>query len=397
MIDFMHKTILVINSGSSSIKFSLLDQETHNVIVSGLAEELNSPIARISFKQDGKKFEETLNGGDHEVAMKTILEELEKRELSESIAAVGHRIVHGGEKFKTATLIDDDVIAGIEEMIPYAPLHNPAHLLGIRSTKKVMPNLPQVAVFDTAFHQTLPDYAYRYAVPTDWYKNHGVRRYGFHGTSYKFVTQEATKLLGIPIDNSALIIAHLGNGASLAAVLNGKSVDTTMGFTPLEGLSMGTRSGDIDAALLPYLIDRLKLSAHEIVDMLNKKSGNLGVSGISGDMRELEAAAATGHKDAQLAIDIFAFRVAKYIGALMTSLPRVDGIVFTAGVGENGSDLRIKVVERLSVFGYKLDEQLNEVTVRGKQGVISAKGTPTILVVNTNEELMIALDTAALI
>lgn len=397
MIDFMHKTILVINSGSSSIKFSLLDQETHNVIVSGLAEELNSPIARISFKQDGKKFEETLNGGDHEVAMKTILEELEKRELSESIAAVGHRIVHGGEKFKTATLIDDDVIAGIEEMIPYAPLHNPAHLLGIRSTQKVMPNLPQVAVFDTAFHQTLPDYAYRYAVPTDWYKNHGVRRYGFHGTSYKFVTQEATKLLSIPIDNSALIIAHLGNGASLAAVLNGKSVDTTMGFTPLEGLSMGTRSGDIDAALLPYLIDRLKLSAHEIVDMLNKKSGNLGVSGISGDMRELEAAAAKGHKDAQLAIDIFAFRVAKYIGALMTSLPRVDGIVFTAGVGENGSDLRIKVVERLSVFGYKLDEQLNEVTVRGKQGVISTKGTPTILVVNTNEELMIALDTAALI
>ncbi len=397
MIDFMHKTILVINSGSSSIKFSLLDQETHDVIVSGLAEELNSPIARISFKQNGEKFEETLNGGDHEVAMKTILEELEKRELSESIAAVGHRIVHGGEKFKTATIIDEDVIAGIEEMIPYAPLHNPAHLLGIRSTQKVMPNLPQVAVFDTAFHQTLPDYAYRYAVPTDWYKNHGVRRYGFHGTSYKFVTQEATKLLNIPVSDSALIIAHLGNGASLAAVLNGKSVDTTMGFTPLEGLSMGTRSGDIDAALLPYLIDRLKLSAHEIVDMLNKKSGNLGVSGISGDMRELEAASAAGHKDAQLAIDIFAFRVAKYIGALMTSLPRVDGIVFTAGVGENGSDLRTKVVERLSVFGYKLDNTLNDETVRGKQGIISAKNTPNILVVNTNEELMIALDTAALI
>lgn len=389
----MHKTILVINSGSSSIKFSLLDRENHEVIISGLAEELSGSTARVNFKQNGKKDEESLNGGDHEVAMVRILDELDKRGLRDSIVAVGHRVVHGGEKFKHSQLIDDEVLAGIEEAIPYAPLHNPAHVIGINATRKLMPDLPEVAVFDTAFHQTMPDYAYRYAVPTEWYENYGIRRYGAHGTSHRYVAQEAAKLLEIPLNESAFVVAHLGNGASLTAVLNGKSVDTTMGFTPLEGISMGTRSGDIDAAVLPYMMDKLDVDAKAIVNILNKKSGHLGVSGFSSDMRELEEAADKGDKKAKLAIDIFAFRAAKYIGALMTSLPRVDAIVFTAGVGENSSTLRQLIVDRLKVFGYELDEDANQDMVRGQAGIISGSASPVIMVINTNEELMIAIDT----
>ena len=389
----MHKTILVINSGSSSIKFSLLDRENHEVVISGLAEELGGPSARVNFKQDGKKDEESLNGGDHEVAMARIMDELDKRGLRDSIVAVGHRIVHGGEKFKHSQLIDDEVLAGIEEAIPYAPLHNPAHVVGIKATRKLMPELPEVAVFDTAFHQTMPDYAYRYAVPTEWYENYGVRRYGAHGTSHRYVAQEAAKLLEIPLEDSAFVIAHLGNGASLTAVLNGESVDTTMGFTPLEGISMGTRSGDIDPAVLPYMMDKLDVDAKEIVNILNKKSGHLGVSGLSSDMRELEEAADKGDEKAKLAIDIFAFRAAKFIGALMTSLPRVDAIVFTAGVGENSSTMRQLIVDRLKVFGYELDEDANQDMVRGQAGIISDPASPVVMVINTNEELMIAIDT----
>lgn len=389
----MQKTILVINSGSSSIKFSLIDQKDHSLVISGLAEELGSSAARIAFKYNGEKIEESLIGGDHEKAMARILEELDARKLRDSIVAVGHRVVHGGERFKHSQLIDDEVIAGIEAAIPYAPLHNPAHLLGIKATKKVLPELPQVAVFDTAFHQTMPDFAYRYAVPTDWYENYGVRRYGAHGTSHRYVAQEAAQQLDIPLEDSAFVIAHLGNGASLTAVLNGESVDTTMGFTPLEGISMGTRSGDIDPAVMPYMMEKLDVDAKEIVNILNKKSGHLGVSGFSSDMREIEEAATKGDKNAKLAIDIFVHRAAKFIASLMTSLPRVDAIVFTAGVGENSSTIRQQIVDRLAVFDYELDAEANDEMVRGHQGVISDPASPVVMVVNTNEELMIAIDT----
>lgn len=389
----MQKTILVINSGSSSIKFSLIDRENHSVIISGLAEELGSAASKITFKIDGEKHQEDLNGGDHEFAMARILKELDDRKLRDSIIAVGHRVVHGGEQFKHSQLIDNEVLAGIEAAVPYAPLHNPAHILGIKATKKVLPELPQVAVFDTAFHQTMPEYAYRYAVPTEWYETYGVRRYGAHGTSHRYVSQEAAKQLDIPLEDSGFVVAHLGNGASLTAVLNGESVDTTMGFTPLEGISMGTRSGDIDPAVMPYMMEKLNVDAKEIVNILNKKSGHLGVSGFTSDMRELEEAAAKGDKNAKLAIDIFTHRAAKFIGSLMTSLPRVDAIIFTAGVGENSSTLRKQIVDRLKVFGYELDDDANNDMVRGEQGIISDPASPVVMVINTNEELMIALDT----
>lgn len=398
----MQKSILVINSGSSSIKCSLLDRETHKLIMSAFAEELGGSEARITYKQDGEKTREELGDlsssdvNGHEVAIAKILDEIEKRGLKKSIVAVGHRVVHGGEKFQASTVIDDEVLASIEAATPFAPLHNPANIMGIKSITKTMPHLPQVAVFDTAFHQTLPDYAYRYAVPSEWYEQYGVRRYGFHGTSHRYVSEQAAKMLDIPYKDSAIIVAHLGNGASLAAVLNGQSVDTTMGFTPLEGLSMGTRSGDVDPAVVTYMADKLDVTAHQIIDVLNKKSGHLGVSTLSSDQRDLEQAAQDGDKKAQLSLDIYAFRVAKYIGALMTSLPRVDGIVFTAGTGENGAFMRKKIVERLAVFGYKLDDAKNDEAIRGNQGVISADGTPKVLVVSTDEELMIALDTSAL-
>ncbi|MDH7463482.1 acetate kinase [Chitinophagaceae bacterium 26-R-25] len=389
--------ILVINSGSSSIKFSLIEVDTHKTVISGLAEKLGLDTAVLHTKYNGNTQSIELEKNDHETAMQAILKTLQEKGLGKEIKAVGHRVVHGGEYFSSSTIITPEVVKAIEKCVPYAPLHNPANLIGITGALHAVPELPQVAVFDTAFHQTLPQHAYLYAVPTEWYKEHGVRRYGFHGISYRFVTQEAAKSLQIPLDNSAFVCAHLGNGASITAILNGKSVDTSMGFTPLEGLVMGTRSGDIDPALIGYLSDVLKKEAHEIVDMLNKKSGLLGLSGVSNDMRELEAAAANGDERAKMAIEIFVFRLAKYIAAMSVSLPRVDALIFTGGIGENSVLLRKKVIERLAVLGYFIDEATNSETMRGKAGIITNQQSKKAIVINTNEELMIAMDTAALV
>ncbi|MDI3318778.1 acetate kinase [Pinibacter soli] len=389
--------ILVINSGSSSIKFSLIEVNTQKTIISGLAEKLGLEKAILHTKYNGETQTIDLEKNNHETAMQAILKTLGEKGLGKEITAVGHRVVHGGEYFSSSTIITPEVLKAIEKCVPYAPLHNPANLIGITGALQAVPELPQVAVFDTAFHQSLPQHAYLYAVPMEWYKEHGVRRYGFHGISYRFVMQEAAKSLQIPLENSAFVCAHLGNGASITAILNGKSVDTSMGFTPLEGLVMGTRSGDLDPALIGYLSDVLKKDAHEIVDMLNKKSGLLGLSGLSNDMRELEAASAKGDEHAKMAIEIFVFRLAKYIAAMSVSLPRVDALIFTGGIGENSASLRKKVLERLAVLGYFVDEAANNETTRGKSGLISNQQSKKAIVINTNEELMIAMDTAALV
>ena len=329
--------------------------------------------------------------------MQSLLKVLRQKGLSQIITAIGHRVVHGGEKFKTATIINDEVISAIEACILFAPLHNPANLLGIRVAMKAAPQLPQVAVFDTAFHHTLPKHAYLYAVPLHLYKEYGVRRYGFHGTSHQYVAQQAAELLQIPLNNSAFITAHLGNGASAAAILNGRSIDTTMGFTPLEGLVMGTRSGDIDPGLYPYIGKALGLEMDMVTDLLNKKSGLLGLSDLSSDVRELQDAAANGHEQAQLALKVFVYRLAKYIGALTVTLPRVDALVFTGGIGENSAMIRSMVLEYLKVLGYKTDAGENNIAVGGRQAVITTTDSAKAIVINTNEELMIAMETASLL
>lgn len=392
----MQPIILVVNCGSSSLKFALINTVTEEQILSGLAEKLGQSGAVLTIKHNGGKTVEDLAGGAHAVALRQIIAYLDKHNLREAIKAVGHRAVHGGERFKSSVLLTADVIKAIEACSHLAPLHNPANLIGIQAAIECFPGLPQVAVFDTAFHQTMPEEAYLYAVPMKWYRDHGVRRYGFHGTSHRFVSEEAAKLLNLPLDNSAFICAHLGNGASAAAVLNGKSIDTSMGLTPLEGLVMGTRSGDVDPGLHAFIAEAANLTIDQVTEALNKESGLLGLSELSNDCRELQEAANQGHKGANIALDVFAFRLAKYIGALATSLPRIDALIFTGGIGENSAEVRAKVLARLKVFGFEVDEAANAKCTRGNAGVITKVGTPTALVVNTNEELMIALDTAAL-
>lgn len=390
----MHaQTILVINAGSSSLKFSLISMADQAVICSGLADKLGLPDASISFKQSGQKRESALTPGNHKQAVGEIFRYLSEQGLADSISGIGHRVVHGGEQFKSSTIIDEKVLAAIESCVPFAPLHNPSNLVGIRGAMEVAPQLPQVAVFDTAFHQTIPRHAYLYAVPMAWYRQYGIRKYGFHGTSHQYVVQRASEMLGIPLSDSAFISAHLGNGASATAVLNGESVDTTMGFTPLEGLVMGTRSGDIDPGLPPYIASSLGISSTEVVDLLNRKSGLLGLSGLSNDMRELTQAAANGHQGAAVAIDVFAFRLARAIGALSVSLPRIDALIFTGGIGENAPLVREKVMSRLKVFGYIPDAGANMHTVGGVGGIITTMDSPVAMVVNTNEEEMIVQQT----
>ena len=388
-----NNTILVLNTGSSSLKFSLMQANDQTVVFSGLADKLGNADATISFKSDGGKTEHPLQPGNHKQAVAEIFSYIDKKGLKDSIAGIGHRVVHGGEKFKSSIIIDDEVLAAIEACVPFAPLHNPANLVGIRGAMELAPNLPQVAVFDTAFHQTIQRHAYLYAVPIEWYKKYGIRRYGFHGTSHQYVTQKAATQLGIDIKDSAFICAHLGNGASATAVLNGESVDTTMGFTPLEGLVMGTRSGDIDPGLPPYIAQSLGISPDEVVNLLNKKSGLLGLSGLSNDMRELNAAAVAGNEGAAIAIEVFVFRLSKAIGALAVSLPRIDALIFTGGIGENSAPIREKVLNRLAVLGYKMDISANAEAVGGKGGIITVKESPVAMVVNTNEEAMIVKQT----
>ncbi len=393
----MKHHILVINCGSSSLKFALIDTQERKTCLKGLAERLGQPGAVLTVKDESGKQEINLEGGGHETAMFSVLEALSARQLTQSISAVGHRVVHGGEHFKSSIRISDEVTHAIESCARLAPLHNPANLVGIRSAMNCLPDLPHVAVFDTAFHQTMPEAAFLYPIPLELYQTHGVRRYGFHGTSHRYVSQRAYQLLDLDPAQSAIITAHLGNGASACAILNGESVDTTMGLTPLEGLVMGTRSGDVDPGLFAFLADELGLGIKEITDLLNKKSGLLGLSHLSNDCRELQEAAKQGHMGAKVALEVFVHRLARQIAGLAANLPRLDALVFTGGIGENSAPIRAATLKHLAIFGFKVDEAANAACVAGQEGRITLPESPIAVVIDTDEELMIALDTLALL
>ncbi|MEY8418567.1 acetate kinase [Oscillospiraceae bacterium 44-5] len=393
--------ILVINAGSSSLKYQLLNPETQQVLAKGLCERIGID-GKFTYKPEGK---EPIKEADvamptHNEAIKAVLDALVDAKNGvigsmKEIDAVGHRVVHGGEKFARSVLITDEVMAAIEECNPLAPLHNPANIIGIRACQALMPGTPMVAVFDTAFHQTMPAAAYMYALPYEYYEKDKVRRYGFHGTSHKYVTQRAAAMLGKPIEELKLISCHLGNGSSITAVDGGKSVDTSMGFTPLAGLPMGTRCGDIDAGILQYLMNQYGMGIDEMLNILNKKSGVEGLSCVSSDFRDLESAAGKGDEKAALAQKKFAYEVKKYVGAYAAAMGGVDAVIFTAGVGENDKAIRSMVCEGLEYMGVKLDAAAND--VRGEEKVISAADSKAkVLLIPTNEELMIAIDTAAL-
>ncbi len=394
--------VLVINAGSSSLKYQLLDTDTQAVLAKGLCERIGID-GKFTYKAPGK---ETIDAKDvamptHSEAIQAVLDALVDPANGvvgsmKEIQAVGHRVVHGGETFASSVKIDGKVMAALEECIPLAPLHNPANITGIKACSAVMgPDVPQVAVFDTAFHQTMPPVAYTYALPYEYYEKDKVRRYGFHGTSHKYVTQRAADMLGKPIESLKLISCHLGNGSSIAAVFHGKSVDTSMGFTPLAGLPMGTRSGDLDAGILEFLMNKYGMDIKEMLNVLNKKSGVQGVSGVSSDFRDLGSAAEQGNARAALALDMFSYGVKKYIGAYAAAMGGVDAIIFTAGVGENDAQQRLSIAGHLEFMGVKMDADANN--VRGKEAIISAIDSKVkVLLIPTNEELMIALDTAEL-
>lgn len=382
--------ILVLNCGSSSLKFAVLDPEAGQPALWGLAEKLFEAAPSLTVQTVEDKQSSVLEGQGHRPAMQGILAALQERGMLESVSSIGHRVVHGGERFKTATRITPEVIAQIEACIPLAPLHNPANLEGILGAMAAFPELPHVAVFDTAFHQTMPDFAYHYALPQNLYTEHGARRYGFHGTSHQYVTLKAAEILGLDYAEANFVSAHLGNGCSITAVRGGKSVDTSMGMTPLEGLVMGTRSGDLDPNLHQFIAGKLGLNLDQVTDLLNKKSGLLGLSGLSNDMRELEGAAAEGHAGAKLAIEVFCYRLAKYVAAMSVPLGRLDALIFTGGIGENSPLVRAKTLNQLEILGFQLDEEANKTMTRGKSGLITQPGSTKALVVNTNEERMIA-------
>ncbi|OAM28227.1 acetate kinase [Eikenella sp. NML03-A-027] len=392
------KLILVLNCGSSSVKGAVLDSTNGEVLLSCLAEKLHLSDARIIFKANGEKRTVSLAGKpDHTGAVEALMSELEARKLDKRIGAVGHRVVHGGERFKESCLINDEVIKGIEECIMLAPLHNPANLLGIRAAMSIFSHVPHAVVFDTAFHQSMPEYAYTYAVPRELYRQYGLRRYGAHGTSYRFVAIEAARLLGRSEEGLRLVIAHLGNGASIAASNSGKCCDTSMGLTPLEGLVMGTRSGDIDANVFPFLHNNVGLNIEQITDLLHKQSGLLGISELSNDCREIEEAASKGHEGAKLALEVFSYRLAKYVASMSVAAGGLDALVFTGGIGENSSTIRSKTIGYLGFLGLTVDEKANLAARFGEGGIISQAGsTSLVMVIPTNEELMIAQDTAHL-
>lgn len=396
--------VLVINAGSSSLKYQLLNPATGELLAKGLCERIGID-GRFTYKPqvEGKVAikEAEVPMPTHSEAIATVLNALvdEKNGVIASmkeIDAVGHRVVHGGEKFAQSVVINDEVMAAIEECNPLAPLHNPANIIGIKACQELMPGVPMVAVFDTAFHQTMPPVAYTYALPYKYYKDDKVRRYGFHGTSHKYVSQRAADMLGKPISELKLISCHLGNGSSVTAIDGGKSIDTSMGFTPLAGLPMGTRSGDLDAGILEYLMKKYDMSIGDMLTVLNKKSGVQGVSDVSSDFRDLENAFADGNERAGLAVDMFNYGVKKLIGAYAAAMGGVDAIIFTAGVGENSASQRMAIASGLEFMGVKMDEDANN--VRGEERVISAIDSKVkVLLIPTNEELMIAMDTAALV
>ena len=395
--------VLVINCGSSSLKYQLIDSQSEEVLAKGLCERIGIEGSSVTHQKagEGKKTEAVLMK-DHTDAVKVVIEKLTDpaegviASLKE-IDAVGHRIVHGGEKFKGSVVIDDSVLEAIAECNDLAPLHNPANLIGIRSCQKVMPGVPMVAVFDTAFHQTMPGKAYLYGLPYEYYEKYKVRRYGFHGTSHDFVSKRVGELLGKDRKDLKIIVCHLGNGASVSAVDHGKSVDTSMGLTPLEGLMMGTRSGDMDPAIVGFIAEKENLTAAEVINICNKNSGVLGLSGISSDFRDLVEAAAAGNDHAQTTLEAYAYRVGKYIGAYAAAMNGVDAIVFTAGIGENVSYVREQVCSYLGYLGVELDPDANE-KFRGEQGEITKPGCKVrVFVIPTNEELAICRETVALV
>ncbi|MDU3010826.1 MAG: acetate kinase [Peptoniphilus harei] len=394
--------ILVINCGSSSLKYQLIDMETEELMAKGLVERIGIEGSRIKHETIGKE-KKTIETPmqDHKRALELVMESLTNEEYGaikslDEIDAVGHRVVHGGEDFAQSVIIDEKVLKGIEDNVEIAPLHNPPNIMGIKACQRLLPNVKQVAVFDTAFHQTMPAESYIYALPYEYYEKYKIRRFGFHGTSHKYITNRAAEMLGKDVNEVNLITCHLGNGSSICAVKNGKSIDTSMGFTPLEGLAMGTRCGDLDPAILPFLMEKENLSTDEINTLINKKSGVLGISGVSSDFRDIEAARDEGNKRAKLALDIFEKRVRGYIGSYMTELDHVDAIVFTAGVGENSIEMRESIVNGLKSLGIKIDPERNN--VRGEDKLISADDSSIkIFVIPTNEELMIARDTKELV
>ncbi|MCE9881477.1 MAG: propionate kinase [Hafnia paralvei] len=382
--------VLVINCGSSSIKFSVMQGNNCDVMMSGIVD--NVGIENTSMTID-KTISINLKTGSYEDALNSIVRELEKRKLSEAISCVGHRIAHGGEAFSDATLINDEVLEEITNVSSLAPLHNYANLEGIMAARHIFPDLLHVAVFDTAFHQSLKPEAYTYALPQQYFKKYGVRRYGFHGTSHRYVAQQAIEQLGLDENNSGIIVAHLGNGASICAVQNGKSVDTSMGMTPLEGLVMGTRSGDVDFGALAYLADKTGKTLDDLMFMVNKESGLLGISGLSSDLRVLQKAYEEGHEGAQLAINVFVHRLARHIGGHAASLTKLDALIFTGGIGENSELIRKLTLDHLAVFGLKIDDVKNHIRRTDDAEIVTSSSSKVIAaVIPTNEEKMIALD-----
>lgn len=390
--------VLIINAGSSSLKYQLMNPETGDVSAKGLCERIYID-GRLTHKVGDKKVVKDIPMPTHSEAIQAVLAILVDPvdgviKSTDEIDAVGHRVLHGGMEFFDSCIINDEVIAAIEKCIPLGPLHNPANLMGIRACQAVMPKTPQVAVFDTAFHMTMPPVAYRYAIPTEYYKNDSIRRYGFHGTSHKYVTKRACELMGTK--DIKLVNCHLGNGSSMSAVAGGKCQDTSMGLTPLAGVPMGTRCGDLDAAVVQFIMNKYNMSADECLNMLNKKSGVLALSGVSSDFRDIEDEAEKGNEDCQLALDKFAYEIRKYVGSYAAALGGLDCLVFTAGVGENSPETRERVCESLAFLGVKLDAEKNK--VRGKEMLISTPDSKVaVWVIPTNEELMIAMDTAAIV
>lgn len=394
--------ILVINAGSSSLKFQLIDMTNEEVIAKGNCEKIGISGSFVKYKAHGKENKFDGDMQDHSVAIKKVLELLVDKEIGvisnlKEISAVGHRVLHGGEIYKESVVVDAKVMANLKKLVPLGPLHMPANITGIQACKKVMPRVPQVAVFDTAFHANMPKEAYLYAVPYELYTKDKVRRYGFHGTSHRFVSSEVARLLKKPLNKLKVITVHIGNGSSIAAVKDGISVDTSMGFTPLEGLMMGTRSGDIDASVVGYIAEKYKFSGDEVVSYLNKKSGILGISGVSSDMRDVNAASESGNERAQLIVPMLAYRIKKYIGSYAAAMGGVDAIVFTGGIGENQEDLRDFATRDLKFLGIELDNKKNYTIPRGTiEKISSKKSKVAVYRIPTNEELVIARDTMAL-
>ncbi|MBB4824258.1 acetate kinase [Sporosarcina luteola] len=387
--------LMAVNAGSSSLKFQLLQMPEERVVVKGRFERIGLPHSIFVMQSDRMDVDETVEIKSHAEAVQMLLEAILSKGIVasyEEIDGIGHRVVHGGEQFAESVVIDERVIQEIDKLSKFAPLHNPANLVGIMEFKKALPGVPAVAVFDTAFHQTMPESSYLYPLPYEYYKNYGIRKYGFHGTSHQYVTERAAKLLNRPLADTRFISCHLGNGASIAAVKGGKSLDTSMGFTPLAGVTMGTRSGNIDPALIPYIMEQTGKSAEQVISVLNHQSGMLALSGFSSDLRDIGMKAEEGDHRAQLALDVFTDRIHKYLGSYAARMGGVDAIIFTAGIGENSPIVREKVLEGLEFMGVYFDPDLNEMT--GKEVHINFPYSPVkVLVIPTNEEVMIARET----